>query len=120
MTENRRAIDRTPVASELVGNVTVLQPMTILNLTEAGILIETSYTLQNDSLHEFRLSLGERTVVVKGRIAYCRVGQLHEGRVIYRSGVEFVAVPPHALTALREFVAVHNAPPPAVVDGEIS
>ena len=120
MTENKRAVDRTPVTSEIVGNVTVFQPMTILNLSEAGIQIETPYKLQNDSLHDFRLSLGERSVVVKGRIVYCQVGELHEGSVIYRSGVEFVTVPSHALTAVREFVAAHNSPTAVILDGEIS
>jgi len=57
---------------------------------------------------------------VKGRIVYCQVGELSEERVIYRSGVEFVSIPAHALTALREFVAVHNGPAPAILDGEIS
>jgi len=120
MTENKRAIDRTPVTSEILGNVTVLQPMTILNLSEAGLQIETPYKLQNDSLHDFRLSLGERSVVVKGRVVYCQVSELHEGSVIYRSGVEFAAISAHALAAVREFVAVHNAPPSGVIDGEIS
>lgn len=120
MTENKRAVDRTPITSEILGNVTVFQPMTILNLSEAGIQIETPYKLQNDSLHDFRLSLGERSVVVKGRIVYCHVGELHEGSIIYRSGVEFVDIPTHARTAVREFVDVHNAPRSTVVDGEIS
>lgn len=120
MTEDKRAINRTPVTSEIVGNVTVFQPMTILNLSEAGTQIETSYKLQNDSLHDFRLSLGDRSVVVKGRIVYCQVGELSEERVIYRSGVEFVSIPPHALAAVREFVGAHNASRPAILDGEIS
>jgi hypothetical protein len=120
MTENKRAVERTPVTSEIVGNVTVFQAMTILNLSEAGIQIETPYKLQNDSLHDFRLSLGDRSVVVKGRIVYCQVGELSEERVIYRSGVEFVTIPPHALAAVREFVAVHNGPPTAILDGEIA
>ena len=120
MTEDKRAIDRTPVTSEIVGNVTVFQPMTILNISEAGAQIETPYKLQNDSLHDFRLSLGERSIVVKGRIVYCQVGELTEGSVLYRSGVEFVTVPAHALTAVREFVAVHHGRTSAILDGEIS
>ena len=120
MTQSKRAVDRTPVTSGILGNVTVFQPMTILNLSEAGIQIETPFKLQNDSLHDFRLSLGEHSVVVKGRIVYCQVGELHEGSVIYRSGVQFVALPAHALSALREFVAVRSGPPSAILDGEIS
>jgi nitroimidazol reductase NimA-like FMN-containing flavoprotein (pyridoxamine 5'-phosphate oxidase superfamily) len=40
-----------------------------------GAQIETPFPLQLDSLHEFRLSLGERSVIVKGRIAHCHVGE---------------------------------------------
>ncbi len=46
MTENKRAVDRTPVPVAIVGHVTVLQPMTILDLSEAGAQIETPYKLQ--------------------------------------------------------------------------
>jgi hypothetical protein len=120
MTENKRAIHRTPLETELVGSVMVFRPMTILDLSQAGIQIETPYKLQNDSLHDFRLSLGEHSVVVKGRVVYCQVGELYEERVVYRSGVEFVAVAAHALTALRDFAGVRNGRPSTIVDGEIS
>ena len=120
MTENKRAIDRTPLETEIVGSVTVSQPMTILKLSEAGIQIETPYKLQNDSLHDFRLSLGEHSVVVKGRVVYCQVGELHEDGVVYRSGVEFVALAAHAVSAVRDFVGVWNGRPSTILDGEIS
>ena len=102
----KREAERVDVPGQVTGAVTVFQPMTILNLSEAGIQIETPYKLQNDSLHDFRLSLGDRSVVVKGRIVYCQVGELSQEQVIYRSGVEFVAV--------------HNGPPTAILDGEIA
>ena len=69
-----------------------------------GALVETAFALHLDSLHEFRLSLGERSVVVKGRIAHCQIGELQEGTVLYRSGIEFVEPSEHALAAIHAFV----------------
>ncbi|CAN5815160.1 hypothetical protein BH24ACI5_BH24ACI5_01310 [soil metagenome] len=120
MTDNKRAVSRTPLPGEVVGEVTVFQPMTILDMSERGCQIESPYKLQNDSLHDFRLSLAERSVVVKGRIVYCRIGELQDGVVRYRSGVEFVQPSAHAVKAIQDFVAVHRAEPPDVIDAEIS
>ena len=103
-----------------MGEVTVFQPMAILDLSDRGAQVETPVALRNDSLHDFRLSLDERSIVVKGRIAYCQVGELRNGVVIYRCGVEFVDPAPHALEALRDFVAVHFASRPGIIDGEIA
>ena len=50
--------------------------MTILDISIGGAQIETAFALQLDSLHDFRLSLGDRSVVVKGRIAHCHIGEL--------------------------------------------
>lgn len=120
MSDERRAVERTPIAGDLTGEVTVFQAMTIRDLSERGCQIETACQLQNDSLHEFRLSLGGTTVVVKGRVVYCQIGGLDEGTVVYRSAVEFTEPSPHAVGAIREFVAVLQAPPPAIIDAELS
>ena len=97
----------------------VYQPITILGITDDGMRMEAAFALQNDSLHEFRLVLSPRSVVVKGRIARCEVAELRDGVVRYWCGVEFVDPAPHVLDTIREFVAVHNASP-SVVDGEIT
>ena len=68
----------------------VFQPMTVIQISHNGALIETPFPLQLDSLHEFRLSLGERSVVVKGRIVHCYVGELRNDVTVYRSGIELV------------------------------
>ena len=120
MTDHKRAVDRTPLSGEVVGEVTVFQPTTILDLSECGCQIETAFKLHNDSLHDFRFALGDRSIVVKGRIAYCRIGELGDDAVLYRSGIEFVEASPHAVSAIRDFVAVRKAPPPAVIDAELS
>lgn len=120
--ENKRDTERVPVPGPLYGEVKVYQPMTILDVSGGGALIETPFALQIDSLHEFRISLGERSVVVKGRIAHCHIGDLKEGVVLYRTGVEFVEVSEHVQSAIEHFVAAiklsHRMP--AILDGQIA
>jgi len=121
MTEDKRDATRVPIPS-LTGEVTVFQPMTILDMSERGAQIETNFALHLDSLHDFRLSLGERSVVVKGRIVHCQIGELREGQVLYRTGLEFIEPSEHAQAAIRAFVDAErqSRQRPAVVDAEIA
>jgi hypothetical protein len=111
----KREAERVDVPGQVSGAVTVFQPMTIINISVKGMLMESSAPLHNDSLHDFRLSLNDRSVVVKGRVVYCKIGELREGNVRYRCGVEFVEPPPHAIAAIADFVEVHKPPP--IVEG---
>ncbi|PYR91449.1 MAG: hypothetical protein DMF84_17610 [Acidobacteria bacterium] len=119
--ENKRDKERVPVPSPLHGEVMVFQPMTILDISLGGAQVETPFPLQLDSLHDFRLSLGDRSVVVKGRIAHCHIGEL-QGGVLYRTGVEFIEPSEHAKAAIGAFVEalkVGRQRPP-VVDAELA
>jgi hypothetical protein len=125
--DNKRDTERVSVPAPLHGEVKVYQPMTILDISKGGAQIETPFALQLDSLHDFRLSLGERSIVVKGRIAHCHIGELREGVVLYRTGVEFIEASGHVQSALIHFVEalklVHKAQAsqsPAIVDGQIA
>jgi hypothetical protein len=101
---NTRDGERVPTPGQVTGEVTVYEPITILDLSDRGALVETQFALHLDSLHEFRLSLGTRSVVVKGRIAHCQIGELNHGTVLYRTGVEFIEPSEHALSAIHSFV----------------
>jgi PilZ domain len=120
--ENKRDAERVPVPAPLHGEVKVFQPMTILDVSTGGAQVETPFALQLDSLHEFRISLGERSIVLKGRIAHCHIGELKGGVVIYRTGVEFVETSDHVQSALEHFVAALKLAhrPPAIIDGQIA
>lgn len=104
----------------IAGEVMVYQPIAILDISESGMCIEAPFALQNDSLREFRLILATRSVIVKGRVVRCEIGELREGNVRYRCHIEFVDPAPHVRATLHDFVAVHNAPPSRVVEGEIT
>jgi hypothetical protein len=118
----KRDLERVPLAGQVTGEVMVFQPMTILDISEGGAQVETTFPLQLDSLHDFRLSLGTRSIVVKGRIAHCHVGELTETSALYRTGVEFVEPSEHVAFAIAEFVEALKArnAAGAVVDGEIA
>lgn len=124
MNEGKREAPRVPVPAEVRGEVMAYQPMTILDLSERGARIETTFALHLDSLHDFRLTLGDRPVVVKGRIAHSEIGDIGHGGVRYRTGVEFIEPSEHALSVIREFVQIQrralDAPRPAVIDAEIT
>jgi hypothetical protein len=104
MTDDSQRDERVEVPSPLQGEVQVYQPMTILDISRGGAQIETAFALQLDSLHDFRLSLGELSIIVKGRIAHCQIGELQDGVIFYRTGVEFVEASDHVQQALAEFV----------------
>ena len=118
---NKRDDERVPLEG-LEGEVMVFQPMTILDISVGGAQIETSFALQLDSLHDFRLTLGNRSIVVKGRIAHCHIGQLTDVEALYRTGVEFVELTEHTRNAIGHFVAATKVSqgPPSVVDGIIA
>jgi hypothetical protein len=124
MEDANKRDERVPVPSPLYGEVKVFHPMTILDISRGGLQIETPFPLQVDSLHEFRVSLGERSIVVKGRIANSHIGELTEGIVLYRTGVEFIENTDHAQAALVAFVEAlklsRKAAAPAIVDGQIA
>ena len=122
MTDQTRSARRLRTEGHIVGEVTVFQPMTILALSEVGLQIASSTALQNDSLHDFRVPVGEFHVVLKGRVVYCHVLHLEEGAITYRCGIEFTEPPEHALAAIRSFLAARETgqAPPKIVDGELA
>ena len=122
MAEEKRDNERVPVPAQVTGEVTTIHPMIILDISVLGAQIETTVMLPPEGLHDFRISLGSRSVVVKGRIVHCQIGELRDGAVIYRSGVEFVELSPHAQIAIEAFVDAQRAArvTPLIVDAEIA
>jgi hypothetical protein len=88
--KREREADRLQILGDLHGEVMVFQPMAVKELSRGGAQVETAFPLHLDSLHEFRLTLGDRSVVVKGRIVHCSISDIDQEVVLYKSGVEFV------------------------------
>lgn len=100
----RRTGERMPLLGGLPGSVLLPQPVTLTELGTDGAQLETEFPFQLESLHELRLELGSRPVVVKGRIVHCGVVDVDQEGLRYRSGVQFVDVPGHARAAITVFL----------------
>jgi c-di-GMP-binding flagellar brake protein YcgR len=82
----------------------VFQPAAIRQMSHGGMQVETGFPLQLDSLHDFRLTLGDRSVVVKGRIAHSRISDVDQDIITYRSGIQFIEPSEHVAVAIQHFV----------------
>jgi hypothetical protein len=101
---DKRLADRVEILGQLDGVVRVYHPMAIREISTRGALIETGFPLHLDALHDLRLELGDRSVVVKGRVVHSHISDIDPDHVIYHSGIEFVDVPPRINDAIDEFL----------------
>ena len=101
---DKRDTERIEILGELHGEVMVFQPTTIKELSRGGAQMETALPLQLDSLHEFRLTLGDRSVVVKGRVAHCSISEVDQEIVTYRSGIEFIEPSDRVSSVISDFI----------------
>ena len=102
--DNKRDAQRLEILGDLRGEVMVFQPMAIKEISRGGAQIETVFPLHLDSLHDFRLTLGERSVVVKGRVVHCSITDVEEELVVYRAGIEFIEPPERIASAIGDFI----------------
>jgi hypothetical protein len=103
MSDNRDT-DRVSILGDLLGEVMVYEPMLIREIGVAGATVETRFALHLNSLHDLRLTLGERSVVVKGRVVHSRISDVDQDIVTYRSGMEFVEPSERVAGAIAAFL----------------
>jgi len=104
VSHDKRESERIEILGDLHGEVMVFQAMAVKEISRGGAQIETGFPLQLDSLHDFRLTLGDRSVVVKGRVAHCRISDVDQELVLYRSGIEFVELDDRIAAVIGDFV----------------
>src|SRR5947208_16892571 len=102
--DNKRDTERIEILGELHGEVMVFQPTVIKEVSHGGAQVETSFPLHLDSLHDFRLTLGERSIVIKGRVAHCSISDVEQEGVLYRSGVEFIEPSDRVAGVITDFI----------------
>lgn len=102
--ELKRAHERVDLPSPESGEVKIYHSMAIRQLSGGGALIEIGVPLQLDSLHDFRLTLGERSLVVKARVVHSHISTVGSDRVAYHTGIEFVDLSELVSQALGAFV----------------
>jgi hypothetical protein len=100
----KRDGERVEILGELRGEIMVFQPLSIKQISRLGALVETVFPLHVDSLHDVRLTLGDRSVVLKGRVAHCSISDVDQELVTYRSGLEFVEASDRVFLVISEFM----------------
>jgi len=101
---DRRDAERVPILGDLQGEIMVFQPMLIRDIGNDGVTVETRFPLHLDSLHDLRLTLADKAVIVKARVAHSRISDVDQDIVTYRSGLEFVGASGRVLDAIRAFL----------------
>jgi len=102
--DDQRDRERIEILGELHGEVMIFQPLSIKEISRGGCLVETAFPLHVDSLHEIRLTLGDRSVVLKGRVAHCRISDVDQELVRYRAGIEFTEPSQRIVEAIGQFI----------------
>ena len=106
---DKRDAERVPILGELQGEIMVFQPMLIRDISKGGVTVETRFPLHLDSLHDLRLTLVKKSVVVKARVADSKISDVDQDIVTYRSGLEFVGASGRGIDAIREFLMTVKA-----------
>ena len=102
--DEKRDRDRVEILGELHGEVMIFQPLSIREISRGGCLVETAFQLHLNSLHDIRLTLGDKSVVLKGRVAHCRISDVEQEIVHYRSGLEFIEPEERISSVIKEFI----------------
>src|SRR5262245_15227260 len=102
--EDKRDTERIEILGDLNGEVMVFQPMIIKEISRGGSQVETAFPLHLDSLHDFRLTLGDRAIIIKGRVAHCSISDVEQEGVLYRSGIEFVEPSDRVFGVIHDFI----------------
>jgi len=102
--DDTRDTQRLQILGELHGEVMIFQPIAVKEISRGGAQIEIGFALHLDSLHDFRLTLGEHSLVVKGRIVHCTITDVAQELVIYRAGIEFIEPSERVASAIGDFI----------------
>jgi hypothetical protein len=107
--EDKRDRERVEILGELHGEIMIFQPLSIKEISHGGCLVETSFPLHLNSLHDIRLTLADQSVVLKGRVAHCSISDVEQEAVHYKSGVEFIEPSDRVRAVIREFIEAIKA-----------
>ena len=107
--DQKRDRERIEILGELHGEVMIFQPLSIREISRGGCLVETSFPLHIDSLHDVRLTLGDQSIVLKGRVAHCSISDVDQEIVRYKAGLEFIEPSDRVREVIVEFMEAIRA-----------
>ena len=102
--EKKRDRGRVEILGDVQGEVRLLQPLSIKEISGTGCLIETAFQLPLNSLHDIRLTLGELSVILKARVAHSSISDVGQELVHYKTGLEFIELSDRIHDVIVEFI----------------
>ena len=102
--EDKRDSERVVILGELQAEIMMFEPMLIKEISRAGATVDTRFPLQLNSLHDLRLTLGDRSVILKGRVIHSRISDVDQDIVTYRTGLEFVEPSERVAVVIAQFL----------------
>jgi PilZ domain len=106
---DKRDTERVLILGDLQGEITIFEPLQIKEISRGGASVETRFPLSLNSLHDLRLTLGPKSVVLKGRVAHSRISDVDQEIVTYRTGIEFVEPSERVRAVISEFLETLKA-----------
>ena len=102
--EDIRDTERVVILGELQAEIMMFEPMLIKEISRTGATVDTRFPLQLNSLHDLRLTLGDRSVILKGRVVHSRISDVDQDIVTYRTGLEFVEPSERVADVIAQFL----------------
>jgi hypothetical protein len=106
---DKRDTERVLILGDLKGEIMVFEPLQIKEISRGGASVETRFPLHLNSLHDIRLTLGNKSIVLKGRVAHSRISDVDQDIVTYRTGIEFVEISDRVRGVISEFLTTLKA-----------
>ena len=110
---DRRAHERFDVLGSLWGQLELPEVATVLNVSGAGLLVESELCAVLNSVHAVRMLVDGETVSLDAVVRHCEAAD--GGR--HRIGLEFLAVPTAVLATIEQLGAGAQV---EVIDSEAS
>jgi hypothetical protein len=102
--EDSRDTERVVILGELQAEIMMFESMLIKEISRTGATVDTRFPLQLNSLHDLRLTLGDRSVILKGRVVHSRISDVDQDIVTYRTGLEFVEPSERVADVIAQFL----------------
>ena len=110
MQSDRRRSARIDIVGELHGHAILLdESVEIRQMSAGGMTIVTKYPFKIQSFHDFQLSSGSDSLVVRGRVIHRRM-LVERDETFYVLGIQFVDLSSKAMEWINGFLAMLPEP----------
>jgi PilZ domain len=102
--KEKRRSGRIDLFASLQGEVTVTQPIKIIDIGSGGMRIVTSFALNLNWQYAFRLMIGDRSVVAVGRVVHTEASGPDQAGRLFLAGIEFIEVSASSQAIINDFI----------------